>query len=167
MTSIDISVECQGAARDVLADVLAFSSEEWSEAKVSFRQEWLLIARIFKAAIAAYCVASLQSASALPHSPELVKTKDGETSCLLELLQEAVTSPHVKKSLIWPLVVLGAINVEGRHASQTFVSKELSRLSHGLGTALPLTAKSVLEAFWKSEKTSWDECFDQPYCFLT
>jgi hypothetical protein len=167
LTTPTISAGSQNAAEDLLASILAFSTEDWSEAKVSFRNEWLLIARIFKAATATYCVAALQSTSALPPSPELIKTKNEEAGRLLEVLQQGIESRHVMRSLIWPLVVLGAVKIDGSNASQVFAGRELPRLAQRMGTALPFNAKGVLERFWESEKTSWDECFDQAYCFLT
>lgn len=167
MTTPTISADSQIAAEGLLASILAFSAEEWSETKVSFRNEWLLIARIFKSAIASFCVAALQSTATLASSPELTKTKNEEAGRLLEYLQHGIESSHVKNNLIWPLVVLGAVKIEGSSASQVFASRELTRLAQRMGTALPLTAKSALERFWDSEKTSWDECFDQAYCFLT
>lgn len=70
--------------------------------------------------------------------------------------------------MLWPLVVLGVEAADlGRMAIREFVKEQLEGMSRHAGTYVPLTAKSVLERFWASGKTSWDSCFDRPYVFTT
>ena len=82
-------------------------------------------------------------------------------------LNEALSSPRVKRFMIWPLVVLGVEVVHGGLETRTFVRKQLLEMSRHAGTYVPLTAKGVLERFWTSSETGWDSCFDKPYAFTT
>ena len=47
-----------------------------------------------------------------------------------------------------------------------FVRFQLPEISKYTGMLAPLTAKNVLERFWDSGYTTWDQCFDKPYAFI-
>jgi len=154
-------------AHDLLEHVAAFNPEEWAARQSSeFRDEWVLAARIYHAAVTLYCISSLQSLELLPSTPQLQTRRAAQRDRLMWLLAEGLASPLLKKSVLWPLIVAGFEACEGASVERRFVARHLEEQSRDLGTSQPLVAKSVFERFWRSGKTKWDDCFDRPYAFL-
>lgn len=151
----------------ILGRIHGFSPEEWTESKPSSKEDWTLLANIYQAAVALYCISSLQNLSVLPLSSSLRAQCATHGQLLHSRLNEALSSPRVKRFMIWPLVVLGVEAVHGGLAVRTFVQKQLLEMSRHAGTYVPMTAKGVLERFWTSCETGWDSCFDRPYAFTT
>ncbi|KAF7591994.1 hypothetical protein BBP40_000774 [Aspergillus hancockii] len=151
-------------AYKVLNRICNFSPTQWSESKSASNSEWLLLGNIHQAAVALYCIRSLQSVAILPQNHTLQLTCTYYAQALQGLLKDALPSPRMKRSIIWDLVVLGveAVNDTGIRA---FLREHLPELSHSTGTYVPLMARSLLERFWASNETHWDACFDQPYTF--
>lgn len=154
-------------ANKILGRIQTFSSEQWAESEPSAKSDWILIGNIFQAAVALYCISSLQSLSILPLIPILRGRCNIHGHCLQVLLKKALSSPSTRNLMLWPLVVLGMEAVNGGAAMRTFVREQLSELSRSIGTYVPLNAKEVLERFWASSTTNWDACFDRPYAFAT
>ncbi len=149
---------------------------------------WLCLAKIYQAAVALYCMASLRGFEG--HYQETVETAQGmvtddtrvmtptlETSslskakegCLAKLLhhlQEMRSHKQLRKMVLWPLVMAGIQAHE--KTERRCVADELTWVSSALGTTAPLVARRLLEtrvwgmgvAGWK-----WDEMFDQEYVF--
>ncbi|OIW24740.1 hypothetical protein CONLIGDRAFT_685687 [Coniochaeta ligniaria NRRL 30616] len=154
-------------AHSLLDHISAFSPEEWAEANSSeFKDEWLLVARIYHCAVTLYCISSLQSLGLLPSTPQMQTRRAGQRDRLMVLLAEGFASPLLKKSLIWPLVVAGFEAGDGSDFERRFVATHLEDQSRELGSSQPLVAKAVFERFWSGGKTRWDDCFDRPYAFL-
>ena len=154
-------------AQNLLDHVTAFSPDEWAAQQSSeFRDEWMLVARIYHAAVTLYCISSLRSLQLLPSTPQLQARRAAERDRLMVLLVQGLESPLLKKSVLWPLIVAGFEACEGSALERVFVAKHLEEQSRDLGTSQPLVAKAVLERFWRSDGKRWDDCFDRPYAFL-
>lgn len=151
----------------ILSRIDAFSPEQWAGSKPASKGDWVLLGNVYQAAVAIYCVSSLQSSSVLPQTSSLRARCTTHSQLLQELLNEALSSPRVKRFMLWPLVLLGVEAANGSAAMRTFVKKQLSEMSRHVGTYMPLTANNILERFWASGKTRWDACFDRPYAFVT
>jgi hypothetical protein len=149
----------------ILQRVYAFASEQWASTKPLSRDDWILIGAIHQAAVAIYCISSLQSVSILPFNPSLRAQCAAHGQRLHTLLTSALSSPSVKLFMLWPLIMLGMEAVHSGPALRSFVLNHLPELSRDIGTYVPLTAKVVLERFWASGETRWDACFDRPYAF--
>ncbi|KAJ0118356.1 hypothetical protein J7T55_009139 [Diaporthe amygdali] len=163
-----IEAECHSQeACGILDRIHTFSPDEWSGSKPFSKEGWLLVGKIYQAAVSLYCTLSLQSVLVLPKSSEL-RDQCAEKGRLLQvLLNEALSSPKTKHSMIWPLVLLGVQAANDDTAMRTFVSGKLSELGYHIGSNVPMTAKAALERFWASGDTRWDACFDRPYAFVT
>lgn len=151
-------------AYEILRRVHDFSPEQWATSKPSSTKDWILIGTTYQVAVELFCIYSLQSVSILPEA--LLRplcTTHGQR--LQELLIEAFLSRHIKRFMIWPLILLGVEAVYGTAEMRALVTFQLTELSYDVGTYGPLTANGVLESFWASGKTRWDDCFDQPYAF--
>lgn len=172
---------------DILPRILSFSPGPWalevcarvaSEAKsvVGGKEpssppdtwDWESIGRIYQAAVALYCMASL------PDS-----TDDCDTSLdlrsvlrdsLLQDLKQTSTDPNaqLRKLVLWPLTILG-LELDGSdEAAQRFIISEMEWNSATMGIASPLVAKDLLEKVWLSHGgrgTPWESLFDRPYVF--
>ncbi|KAI9927484.1 hypothetical protein MW887_003099 [Aspergillus wentii] len=159
----------EGGRPDILHEAYAllnsidsFSAEKWASTKPSSNEEWELAGNTYQAAVALYCISSLQSLSVLPRVRSVTRTQ-----CLYGFLKQALSSPRLNRTLLWPLVVLGMDAVRGSIAMRGFVVKQLAEMSRKAGTHVPLTAIHVLQEFWKSGETAWDACFNRPYAFVT
>lgn len=154
-------------ARNILGRTHNFSPKEWSEFKPCSREGWTLVGSIYQAAVSLYCVLSLQSLSVLPSSTEM-KTKCTECGrCLQMQLSTAMSSPPIRYSMIWPLILLGVQAASDGAAMRAFVAEKLPELGYHVGSNVPMVAKAVLERFWSSGETRWDACFDRPFAFVT
>lgn len=152
---------------EILLRVHSFSPECWAESKPLLQQDWKLIGNVFQAAVALYCISSLQSLSVLPLTSSLRARCATHGQVLQVFLNAALSSPRMKRYMLWPLVVLGVEAVHGGAAMRTFVARELTEISRALGMYVPLAGKGVLDRFWASGETRWDACFDRPYAFVT
>ncbi|KAL6892152.1 fungal-specific transcription factor domain-containing protein [Trichoderma evansii] len=155
----------QEVGYEILERINSFSPQKLAESKHSCQEDWILVGRAYQAAVALYCILSLQSLSVLPQSSAL-RIQCAEHGAVLQiLLKEALASKRLKRFMVWPLVVLGVEAVHGGGAMRTFVASQLSELSYDAGTYVPLTAERALEQFWSSGDTRWDVCFGRPYIF--
>ncbi|PWY82120.1 hypothetical protein BO70DRAFT_362045, partial [Aspergillus heteromorphus CBS 117.55] len=154
-------------AYEILTRVLDFSPEKWAESKPVAKEDWLLLASIYQAAVSLYCIHSLQSIGVLPITSFLRKNCTAHSHLLHVLLSKAVLSLSIRGFMLWPLVVLGMETVNGGVSVRHFIREELVEMSHYTGSYMPVTAKHVLERFWDSGNTHWDVCFDRSYAFAT
>ncbi|RYP76215.1 hypothetical protein DL769_003686 [Monosporascus sp. CRB-8-3] len=158
----------QPTASDLLEQIHDFSPGDWIKGKATAtsKREWLLIGSAYQSAVALYCIMSLQSLSILPSALYITAMDAAHYERLIQLLKQALSIPHLRNCLMWPLIVLGARAVYESADDREFVDEQLKELSRVGGTALPLTAEAALKRFWASGKTGWDDCFDKPYIFL-
>ncbi|KAK8054599.1 hypothetical protein PG994_009666 [Apiospora phragmitis] len=152
-------------AHEILSRIYDFSPEQWAASKPLSQPKWTLVGNIFFASVALYCISSLQSISEPPIEIATPAQRATHVQFLHLCLADAAEIPSLKSCILWPLVVLGAeaAGCENSTEMRTFVAEQLEILSRHSGTFVPLTAKRVLEAFWRSGETGWDACFDRPY----
>ena len=160
------------AADETRERIRSFSPEQWASRKELSRDEWERMASVWHTAITLYCILSLPplySQASLPTNSTDLDAAES-LSCaqdLRRLLREALSSPRIRRVLVWPLAVLGVHAARQDSATRRFVSDSLAQLSRQLGTYTPLRAREVLQKFWASGKEGWDDCFDKPYMFTT
>jgi hypothetical protein len=152
-------------AYSILDRIQAFSSEQSAQSRSSSREDWNRIGKVFKSATVLYCILSLQSVSVLPENPVLRSICTNHSQVLQHYLPDSLSSAKTKRFMLWPLVLLGVEAVHSDSKTHAFVSKHLPEMSQAVGTSIPLTARTVLESFWKSGNKRWDDCFDRPYPF--
>ncbi|CAG8082358.1 unnamed protein product [Penicillium salamii] len=160
----------QKEASQILSQVYGFPGEEWASANDKHDDENLLLISIFQSAVALYCMSSLQSVGVLPPDPRLKSNRYMETRILYELLNKALNplpSAGSNGYFLWPLVVLGVQAIGACGNLRTFVRENLVNLSASSGTHGPLAACQVLETFWASGKTEWDDCFRESTMLTT
>lgn len=160
-----ITIEAYG----ILGGVLGFSPEEFADSKpTASKEDVVLLGNVYQAAVAIYCISSLQSLSVLPTAaPFLTSTRIEMSERLHLLLSEALVLHKYQRLLLWPLMVLGVEAVNRDTKVRVFVQEQLLAQSRSTGIFAPQIAKGVLEVFWASGKTRWDDCFDEPYMFVT
>ncbi|KAK8001169.1 fungal-specific transcription factor domain-containing protein [Apiospora marii] len=155
-------------AHEILGRVYDFSPERWAESKPLSQEKWTLVGNIFWASVALYCISSLQSICVPPIEIATPAQRATHVQFLHLCLAEAAETPSLRNCMLWPLVVLGVEATGGCDNGaevRAFVAEKLEMLSRHSGTYGPLTAKRVLETFWRSGETAWDACFDRPYAF--
>lgn len=156
-------------ASRILDRVQKFSPEKWGDTKPpQNREAWVLLGMIRRVAVILYCIYSLQSVGVLPDLPLYSDLCEMHSQNLHLLLARAATMEPLKTMMLWPLLVLGVSvgAVDGSTEVREFVQFQLSETSKYTGMMAPLTAKAVLERFWDSGYTTWDQCFDRPYAFI-
>uniref|UniRef100_A0A0B7K142 Zn(2)-C6 fungal-type domain-containing protein n=1 Tax=Bionectria ochroleuca TaxID=29856 RepID=A0A0B7K142_BIOOC len=163
MVGDDLSQE----AYEILARIEAFSSDSWADSKPAMNREWALVALSTQAAVALYCIASLQSLGVLPLSDVLEACRIEHGISLHAHLKEALPSIRIRRFVGWPLYVLGMEAANSCGGMKDFVRDELVGMSYHIGTNTPLVAKELLERFWASGDSRWDSCFDKPYPLAT
>jgi hypothetical protein len=170
-------------ADQFLRHIISCDVYKWAAEKDADRghvDDWASIGTMYRDAMVVFAVLSLSIAPATAtdqNVPPISGSEGGEQLSLLDLhvQQLAMTIDTIAKrkepismAACWPMIVLGvAPNLRTIFDHRDLVSRCLSRLAVEHGTALPFRAKEVLETFWASGKTSWDECFDQAYAFFT
>ncbi|KND89985.1 hypothetical protein TOPH_05269 [Tolypocladium ophioglossoides CBS 100239] len=149
--------------------------------------DWQRLAFIYQAAVALYCISSLLGSevariSELQSRPSYHETcigvsqmRDAQCSALLRHLQvvAADTKAHMRKLVLWPMVLAGIEADPVDEASTRFIEHELVWLSSTLGTASPLVGRRFLQGLWRraarwhdEQGQTWNGLFDRPYVFV-
>lgn len=144
---------------DLLRRIESFSTESWVKYKGILSKEWDLLARIFKASVALFAIATLTKNR---FHTEFRRSQRQE---LFALLPKAWEIPTLTYCLCWPAVVAGFEANTGSIEERSFVEDYLETMGMALGGAFPLLARRRLRDFWDSGAQEWDECFDRPYMF--
>ncbi|OLN96703.1 hypothetical protein CCHL11_02335 [Colletotrichum chlorophyti] len=165
--SADNMHQIQTGAEALLVCILEFSPEAWSETKEDSRSEFLTMGRLYQSAVVLYGISSLENLGAIPSTAGWKAVKAIHRSSLFALLEESAASPVLKSCTMWPLIVAGFEAKMGSSADRAFVTRRMVTESRELGVYLPLAARDILERFWSSGYTRWDECFDKPYALVT
>ncbi|KAI1120599.1 hypothetical protein F5Y10DRAFT_289518 [Nemania abortiva] len=158
-------------AQTLLNRLLSFSPDAYASLNGTdeTRENWLLVGRIYHSATVLFCILSLQSVSLLPsgdRAKAFSRIMRTHYDRLLLDLKTAYRHAHFKNCFFWALVVAGVYAVRGSAFERAFVADSLVEAVPDVGNSIPLLARRVLMTFWGSGKTTWDECFDQPYIFL-
>lgn len=145
----------------VLDEILSFEPVLWAEEKwLQTRHHWLLLGKVYKCATFLYAVNTLAGHLERHPPSNVVANYRAE---LFTLLNEGVQSEVTRPCLVWPLAVAGFEAAFGNAAERAFVAAQLMSLFPQCG-ATTLVARILFEKFWASDKTDWDDCFDEPYC---
>lgn len=131
-----------------------------------------LIARIYKTAVLLYGVLTLPPAAShpwavtqprVPGLGALDSIRVSKRDELNKLLRQSWGKAPYQTALCWPLVVAGVALVDGDPLDQTFVSECLFDIWMNPNTfASPLECRRKLLEFWRSGKTRWEDCFNEP-----
>jgi hypothetical protein len=164
-TSILSAEEGQNRAAELVNQVWDFSADSWVRSDMPLQNLWVLAGQIFHSAVLLYCIASLHALILLPQTPRIRSMKTRQHTRLCELLPLGLSTPQLRPSMCWPLVVAGMHANRHSTALRSFVTAELGKMSCSTGIALPLVAATVLKTYWSSGNNGWDHCFNQPYIF--
>lgn len=160
------SAEFQCEAQDLLTQIEDFSPEELAENNESCSALWLLLGRVWQSSVMLYCISSLQALSVLPFTRALRAKRAEHCDRLIMCLEVALVRRELKNFMLWPLVIAGEEAVHGQAGLRMLIGTHLKHMGRTLGSPLPSHAKGILETFWASGKTGWDDCFNKPYAFL-
>ncbi|KAK5989427.1 Phomenoic acid biosynthesis cluster-specific transcriptional regulator-like protein [Cladobotryum mycophilum] len=165
MGSIIFSAEFQSEIDVVLDQIEEFNPEAWIERyNLPDSSKLAMAADIFQSSVALYGMLSLLPLNNLPPTrSELLSLHHNRLLQRIDLAMQTLEGTDV---LIWPLIVAGVASQSPE--LQSTVSKHLSTIEKE-----PLHIRSaggaidVLNVFWASGNTSWDDCFDRSYFFLS
>lgn len=149
---------------ELLQKINGFCPIAWAQEIGSGANDLQVLGRIWKSTVALYCILALDGGLRLDKSSETDAQKVAHYELLISLLKSSIQSP-IQQTLIWPFCVVGVAAKGGSTADRTFISAQLSNLKKSLGQGSLMVLKTTLERYWKSDKTHWNDCFDQPYCF--
>ncbi|KDN62446.1 putative C6 zinc finger domain-containing protein [Colletotrichum sublineola] len=150
----------QSEAEDLLTKITDFLPESWSETRNRLREEHLMMAQIYQSAVVLFGILSLQSAGAVSWSAGWAAVRKIHSNRLFSLLKKSATSEILKNCAAWPLIVAGFEAKSLSHTTRAFILGRLDEESQELGVYLPLAAKEVLERFYASPGSQWDDCFE-------
>ncbi len=148
-------------AMEILGRIIAFSPDEWAASNDAYPEDWLLIGRLYHSTILLFCTSSLR-AFLMPIPAVEAKHR----AQLFAMLQEALMQKRLKRLIMWSMMVAGFLARDGTDEEQNWIVRELLKIGQDMGTYSPWTGKMVLERFWRSGNTEWDECFDTPRVFM-
>lgn len=155
---------------DILRHIDSFSPDDWvSSADRPNPNLFFLIARVFQASIALYAILSLPctSESSAHISTPCEKLHPLYHELIFHLLSVAFESSVPVSALLWPLSVAGVAATKGTPAQRALVKRYLREAAkEPFVGMMPLVAFEMLQRFWDSGKSSWDECFDRPYVLV-
>ncbi|KAJ3492580.1 hypothetical protein NLG97_g5289 [Lecanicillium saksenae] len=152
--------------------------DEWSQGVdwTHDKEKLKLAARIFLVAVRLYGILTLPSPVVMPwvassaqaqskipgmSAYETVRLQHHQE--LMALLREDWETIEYQGSIAWPLIVAGVASAKGP-------AEDCGFIDHCLGTiwrkpsaaATFLLALQKLRDFWRSGKTGWEDCFDEP-----
>lgn len=155
-------------AEELLTKITDFSPETWSETKEDSKEGYLTMARVYQSAVVLFAISSLRSAGAVaPSSAGWTAVARIHRSRLFSLLETTAASPLLRSCTAWPIVVAGFEAKGVSPTARAFILNRLDEESRDLGVYLPLAARKVLERFYSSSGTRWDDCFDSPHALFT
>lgn len=156
-------------AFELLNDIINFSVDEWAESRGTTKEDNMLLGQSYKSGIYIYCILSLQSVGVLPSNEgklnPLTQAASHEAQFLCDLMVKGFSNKKIILLLLWPLTVLGAQAVHEGESRRDFVRKWADEIYAYTASYSVWHLKEVLEKFWASGKTRWDDCFDRPYLF--
>ncbi|KAJ5281114.1 hypothetical protein N7478_006486 [Penicillium angulare] len=155
-------------AFSILNDIKSFSINE-TKGTPSPMTDSMLLGQSFKTALYIFCVLSLQSVSILPSSNDdsdpLAHIVSYEAETLAAIIENGLPNPKLKLLLLWHLTVLGVDAVNRGETRRDLVRRCAYDMYTYTGSYSVWHLKEVLETFWASGKTRWDDCWDKPYLF--
>lgn len=153
---------------EIMERLDAFVPETWEEPYgVPEQPEFLLMARVFKAAVTLYAVLTLPPPEHRS-TPGAVEAWDQRRVALrdelLELMRESCMMLRSKAALSWPLAVAGVAVVDSKPEDQEFVASVFTSEDGGRGGSFysPTYFVGKLRTFWESGTTRWEDCYSEP-----
>jgi hypothetical protein len=163
------STEVQDTMKEanvLLGEALGFDGEQWaieSDAGRGRQDDWSRFARLYQAAMLVFTLLALDMCDRESEQMALVHES---ANVLRKECQDAVESSNpLRMFLCWPTIVLGVAAAQ-LDDHREVVSRFLVRMGSEHGVVSPVLAHEVLQRFWSSGKTRWNDCFDQPYVFF-
>ncbi|OAA71540.1 C6 zinc finger domain protein [Cordyceps fumosorosea ARSEF 2679] len=164
------------SVRDLFDKISAFDRDTWAESVTCGSHDTAsAMARIFQVAVRLFGVLSLpQSATAswavaagyprLPGMSMYDSVRVSHRRELLLLLDPYRGTFKTVLSLAWPLTVAGvSLGGDGRVEDRLFIAESLLDMwKSRLARCGPILCLEKLRVFWSSNKTAWDDCFDEP-----
>lgn len=162
----------QSQAFFILNDIMSFklSVNTWAGASQgTLTADNMLLGQALKSALYIFCILSLQSVSVLPSSNDksdpLTQTAFHEAETLAKIMEKGLPNPKFKLLMLWPLMVLGIDAVNKGKTRRDLVRSWADEMYSYTGSYSIWHLKEVLERFWASGRTRWDDCWDKPYLF--
>ncbi|WQF90000.1 Putative zn(2)Cys(6) fungal-type DNA-binding domain, fungal transcription factor [Colletotrichum destructivum] len=164
----DTAASIRSEAEELLTKITDFSPEAWSETKEDSKEGYLTMARVYQSAVVLFAISSLRSAGAVaPCSAGWTAVARIHRGRLFSLLETTAASPPLRSCTAWPIIVAGFEAKSVSPTARAFILNRLDEESRDLGVYLPLAARKVLERFYSSSGTRWDDCFDSPHALFT
>lgn len=151
-------------AQEILDNITAFDPHVWAAGPLF--EEWLIVANMYKAATAVYCIASLQFLKVLSLSSRMGILRSGFGKNLRTSLNQAMDYPKIIQYTLWPMIIAGVDATDRSQKNRDWISQCLLALSRSQGSGSPLKVRAVLVRFWARGLSGWDECFDRPFNFV-
>ncbi|TQW00584.1 hypothetical protein V2A60_001655 [Cordyceps javanica] len=154
-------------ATGIAKRIAGFSPGAWKESyDIPAEPTASLLARIFKTATTMYGLLSLPPVLGHLFGPShrmSRKQRCDLRNLLLEDMEEAHKSYPRLDSLSWVIAVLGVALHDGTANDRARLFKILDAIQQMPGVySGPATLFDLLEAFWASGKSAWDDCFYKP-----
>lgn len=128
-----VSHSSRVATEGILKRTSDFLPENWAASKDENEEKWLIIARVYKSAVAIYCIASLQNLSILSKTTKLENMRCAHATRLFQFLAKAFASSVLERCVVWPTVVAGMEAVHSSQATRSFIANQLFEMSGVMG----------------------------------
>ncbi|KAJ6786648.1 hypothetical protein PWT90_03588 [Aphanocladium album] len=157
----------------IYKDISAFDVDAWTkEVEIDDLPLSHLLARIYQTAVLLYGVLTLPPAASrrwaasqprLAGRGPLDSVRVSKRDELMKQMREFWSQAPDQTAICWPLAVAGVALVDGELADQIFVETCLYGMWMSPGTnSSPFECRRKLLEFWKSDKTGWEDCFNEP-----
>ena len=160
----------QTAFHEILNDIWSFSPESWAQSTGFPHEDRVaLVGRVFQYAMAFYAIKSLQDGTDSYHLfRELngggLLPKNKARLLFFEMVEQVIDSLYLE-SMGWPLTVAGVI--AETPSERAAVIQNIGKMTNYIGFGSPLRFLiKVLEDFWASGKSGWDNCFYKVHYFI-
>ncbi|KAJ6785132.1 hypothetical protein PWT90_07574 [Aphanocladium album] len=169
ISGVDYHEAVAPSLTEIFARIEAFVPETWNEPfGVPDQPEFVLMARIFKCAVALYAILSLPPppSQSKPEDVKLWATRRlalrGE---LMVLMREALAILRSKAALSWPVAVAGVAVADGSDEDRELVLSTFQSADGGLVDCFYVVKNSIakLKDFWASGKLGWEDCWNEPF----
>ncbi|EGR44840.1 uncharacterized protein TRIREDRAFT_111755 [Trichoderma reesei QM6a] len=130
-------------------------------------QNLLFVSLLFKSAVAVFASLTLPCTSRCPSHKPCAQVHKMHRANLFHLLDTTSEFLPLLDHILWPVVVAGTAAATGSVEDRMLVEMYLLN-----GARDPFTggctgsALATMRRFWKSGRTRWDECFDQPHAWM-
>ncbi|KAJ3473667.1 hypothetical protein NLG97_g10191 [Lecanicillium saksenae] len=169
ITGVDYHEAIAPSLAELFDRIDGFVPETWSEPfGVPDQPEFVLMARIFKCAVALYGNLSLPPPLSDSTPEELESWASRKLDLrgeLIELMREAQAILQSKAALSWPVVVAGVAAADGSDEDKGLI---LSTFQSADGTprdCFYIVKNSIakFKSFWASGKLGWEDCWYEPF----